>query len=256
MNENFVRESHPPVIIKRERKMLKVKKVVSPSKGKERWIPERVNEEKFSAFAQDKPHQIIEKKISIPNFLLSHCPLEIMFFPDLFPEVFKIDSIFGDFYFCPLEISVDKNLVFRDGVYQEFYRHYQTKLQGIPNLNLGKEFDDFLKSYALKLNGEKRGAKVKETTNQFIEMAKRGLNASQIVKKLAEPVFEDYVKEFLAEGHSEKQAKFMAEENTRVWKLVREKRAREALRYHRFGKRNNKTAEKLSKNFLKQKKQN
>ena len=210
---------------------------------------ESANDKKFYEFMSGRAYELLESETPNAQSLINQSQW-------LFGQRLGMNLNFNPLLFIVPRTRKSEIVKYNDPINEAIHQHYKQKLRNIPNLNLMEEINDFLKLYFLKPQKIKVRTPKKTKTKQFTEMAERGLNAAQITDKLAKEELESLVSGYLKSGSTEKEAKFMAGEDLKVWKVENGKRIRETLRYHGFAKREMKTAEKLMPNFLKQKKGN
>ena len=130
----------------------------------------RENEIKFAEFAKDKPHRIIDRKTQFG-----------------FPETDWVQSlrmISGVELSPPLivEITVGKDFVFDNGVYKEFYRHFQDSLRRKEMLDLGREMNNFLSDFLIPIGRKVGRQKVfrDSSTGEIVGIKKENLILIQL----------------------------------------------------------------------------
>lgn len=107
----------------------------------------KVNEIKFAEFAKDKAHQTLPKKKLVSFFSDYGFGTPIGLLPNF---ITKDNPLFENTVQWDFEITVGKDFIFNDGVYQEFYKYFQKNLQYTDDLNVVNAFRKWINSKYLK----------------------------------------------------------------------------------------------------------
>lgn len=177
----------------------------------------RTNLIKLDDFLRDKPCEIVKTEITFPNFPLSFVSPTQLVIRQMFPPI----------------IIPFRRYNFKDFVYKEFHRHFKTNLRNIKNLDLAKEFNNFIDSYRIKPQPKKKGRPRQENTSDLIKAIEKGDGITKITKDFGEQIFIRQKALFISEGYSEQKAESMARKDVMDWRRINRSLIREKIRYYK-----------------------